>query len=217
MVSKMFSAAFAGLCVAAACGADEPARTPGAGNAVPFAGIASPAQNDERIQQWVKIDCDGLHECAKAAAAKATSEDVKAFAAKMVADHEKWAPLLKSKTTTSAYTPTPVAAAVVKDDGAARDGRLAYAPVDFVEVKRKVCARMKALGEKEMKALSGAEFDRAFLKAAKYGHEAALAGIAEVRGGASSELAQTLDQAKEGLTAHLRTAETLCKAEQTGR
>ena len=123
MVSKKFpAAAVAGLCLSSFGIADEPVRQPGVqvttprvqvqvgapGPDAPVApangalGIATPAQNDDRILQWVKIDCDALHECAKAAASRATGEDVKAFAAKMVADHEKWAPLFKSKTTVSA-------------------------------------------------------------------------------------------------------------------
>ena len=207
------AAAF-GWTVASVARAEDPQKEGPAGQALAVAGAISPAENDAKILQWLKIDCDALAQCAEFGEKHATDEQVKALARTVVKDHKAWCEACKAKTgeKTSAYVPAPRTAALVKDEGASRDGRAVYAPTDFVAVKQKVCDHMKSVGMKELKQLKGAEFDKAFLAAQAMGHEAAIASIDAVSGNASTELAAELKEAKAGLEKHLEAARELCKA-----
>ncbi|HVJ81568.1 MAG TPA: DUF4142 domain-containing protein [Planctomycetia bacterium] len=185
----------------------------------PATGVTTPAHNDAKILQWVKIDCEGIRECAELAAERTQNAEVKAFAQKVVDDHKRWEEACKQrhgdKVTAAYVNPEPrKIAEVVKDDGASRDGRLAYSPVDFVDVKKKVCSRMKDLGTKYMKELKAEDFDRAFLTHIQMAHEAAITGIDAVSGSASTELADSLKQGKTTLQEHLKAAENLNKPRQ---
>ena len=209
-----------GLVAWSTSGADD---TPPSGTDVAkAAGVVTPAENDARILAWLKTDCDSITKCAEDAVSRASSDDVKQYAQRVVDEHKKWHQTFKdfkkNDNRTSAYVPpADKTARVVQDDGASRDGRVAYSPTDFLDVKRKVCSHMEKVGEKAMKDLKGAEFDRAFIKHMEFGHEAAIASIDAVRGNASKELAENLDKAKEAMQSHLDKAKELCKAhKQTG-
>ena len=211
---------------AAACGmtfataavrAEDPAKDGAAHHALSVAGAITPAENDVKILQWLKIDCDALSECAEHCEKHATSEELKSFSRMVVQDHKAWCEACKAKLgdKVSAYVPGPKTATLIKDDGVSRDGRMAYAPTDFVAVKQKVCDHMKSVAMKAMKDLKGAELDKAYLSAAVMGHEAAIANIDAVSGNASAELAASLKEAKAGLQKHLDAAREMCKAHRT--
>lgn len=190
------------------------------------AGIPTPAENDVRILNWLQIDCECISTCAEKCQAKLTNPELKQAAEKVVADHKKWHDMFKNKygEKISAYPPTPRTglkdetatgertARVIKDDGAGRDGRLVYAPTDFVAVKRKVADHMQSVAEKAFSSVkSGEEFDNAFLHHMVMGHESAIASIDAVKGNASKELSSMLDQAREGLEGHLKMAKDMCE------
>lgn len=189
-------------------------------------GIISPQENDARIVRWLIPDQQAMIECSKMAQDRATRENVKLFAQKMVNDHssclEKLQTIRKEKTA-EADMPTRApevrvevdlkksGVLVTDSDGKQRDGKLFYQPTDFVKVKEDICNDMKSVMAKAMKDITGSEFERAYVMHMIAGHEALLASCKAVRKTASKELQVMLDQNIDKMNAHLKEARQLCE------
>lgn len=191
--------------------------------------IISPLENDRRITQWIILDVQGIVDCSKEAVDRSNNESVKQFAKTMMSEHKdciskleqlgsREDPAGKSErnppvTRIEDAKINPAKSGVLAKDeaGQLRDRKWLYRPTDFVEVKKDICERMKALMLKEMKQLSSSEFDAMYMKHMVFGHEALLASCQATRSTASSELQAQLDQNIEKLNAHLKQARDLCK------
>lgn len=192
-------------------------------------GILSSRENDRQIVRWLIPDQHGVIECSKLALEKSTNESVKQFARLMVTEHSSCLDKLEgiskhsstpgdvqqtSDTITNRKGDVKVDARrsgiLIRDEGTQRDNKIVYQPTDFVQVKVEVCDQMRALIAKEMKAMPGSEFDRAYMKHMVAGHEMNLASCKAVRKTASSELQTMLDQNIEKLNVHLKQARQLC-------
>jgi len=213
---------------------DEPVRSPTFqpkdGDKNSAVGIISPQQNDSRIARWLIIDQQAIVDCSKMAQERSTNDNVKQFAQMMVTEHNTCVDKLEAirkatDTATGSETRNnPVigrtdnavvdpkrAGVLVKDpEGKQRDGKLMYHPTDFVQVKEEVCKHMKATMAKEMKAITGSDFDRAYMMHIVAGHEAMLATCKAVRPTASKEFQAMLDQNIDKLTTHTKLARQLC-------
>ena len=189
-------------------------------------GIISPQENDRQIARWLITDQHAVIECSKMAQERSTNDNVKQFAQTMVTEHssclDKLEGIRKQAANTTDTAPATVgngkirvearrSGIVVKDeDGQQRDGKMVYHPTDFVQVKEEICNQMKATMAKEMKAMPGSEFDRAYMKHMVMGHEALLATCKVVRKTASKDMQAMLDQDIEKLNGHLKQARELC-------
>jgi len=213
---------------------DEPIRNPKfqqkEGDKNSAVGIITPQQNDSRIAHWLLIDQQAVVECSKMAQERATNENVKQFAQMMVTDHSACLDKLEAirkatpETTGSVNRNNSIisraenavvdpknAGVLIKDpEGKQRDGKLMYQPTDFVQVKEEVCKQMKATMAKEMKNITGSDFDRAYMMHIVAGHEALLASCKAVRPTASKEFQAMLDQNIEKMTTHAKQARQLC-------
>jgi len=201
-------------------------------------GVISPQENDRRIARWLAVDNDALQGCSEMAREHASNTDVKEFAKTVAADHKRFHDMLKKdvsasdskesavkhksdekhsdakhETTddkaTQAADDSEKTATLLKDEGQSRDGRLAYKPTDFLEVKEKVCHDLRAKAEKEFKELKGTEFDHAFLTHMIFGHEALLATIDAVQANAGESLQTTLKDLHQSAEKHLKEARRL--------
>jgi len=201
------------------------------GDTISSVGIISPEENDRRIVRWLIPDQQAVIECSKMAQERATNENVKQFAQMMVSEHNSCLDKLESirkrrSDSTEAAKPSlpPVTKAegaevdlkksgiVLRDeDGKQRDGKMVYHPTDFVKVKEEICNEMKSTMAKEMKSISGSEFDRAYVMHMVAGHEAILSSCKAVRKTASKELQAMLDQNIEKITNHLKQARQLAE------
>jgi len=193
-------------------------------------GIISPQENDARIARWLIVDEEIIVDSCKMAQDRATNDNVKQFAQLMVTEHnsclDKLNNLRKNHTSTtdSDNRHNPIigrtdntsvdpknAGILVKDPEAKhRDGKIMYHPTDFVQVKEEICKQMKDKVAKEMKAISGSEFDRAFMMHMVAGHQAMLASCKAVRSTASKDFQAMLDQNIEKLNSHIKQAQQLC-------
>lgn len=195
--------------------------------------IVTPIENDRRITQWIILDVQGIVDCSKEAMDRSSNESVKQFAKAMINEHKDCISKLeqlgsREDPATRSEKNAPVArieeakvnparsGVLTKDqNGELRDRKWVYRPTDFVEVKKDICDRMKALMMKEMKSLPAAEFDAMYMKHMVFGHEAILASCQATRSTASAELQAHLDQNIEKLNAHLKQARELCKQVST--
>lgn len=201
------------------------------GDKMSSVGIISPQENDSRIVRWLIPDQQTMVECSKMAQERATNDSVKQFAQTMVTEHSSCLDKLESmrKTTvnstdTEKPSTPPIARSentevdlkksgiVIRDaDGKQRDGKMVYYPTDFVKVKEEICNEMKSAMAKEMKAISGSDFDRAYVMHMVAGHEAMLASCKAVRKTASKDLQVMLDQNIDKMNDHLKQARQLCE------
>ena len=196
--------------------------------------IVSPVENDRRIARWIILDVQGIVDCSKEAVDRTTNETIKQFAQTMLTEHkdciskleqlssrdgtvnkvEKNAPIARLE---DAKVDPARAGILTKDEGGQlRDRKLVYRPTDFVEVKKDVCEKLKAVMMKEMKQIPANEFDAMYMKHMVVAHEAVLASCQATRSTASSELQAHLDQNIEKLNAHLNKARELCKQVSVG-
>lgn len=191
--------------------------------------IISPMENDRKIAQWIILDVQGIVDCSKEAVDRSSNDSVKQFAKAMINEHKDCISKLeqlgsREDPATKSEKNAPVAriedakvnparsAVLAKDEnGQLRDRKWIYRPTDFVEVKKDICERMKALMMKEMKSMPAAEFDAMYMKHMVIGHEALLASCQATRATASAELQAHLDQNIEKLNANLKQARDLCK------
>jgi len=193
-------------------------------------GIISPQENDARIARWLIVDQEVIVGASKMAQERATNDNVKQFAQMMVTEHSSSLDKLNNikknhtSTTDSDNRHNPIigrtdnttvdpknAGILVKDPEAKqRDGKMMYHPTDFVKVKEEVCKDIKDKLAKEMKNISGSEFDRAYMMHMLAGHEAMLASCKAVRSTASKDLQAMLDQNIEKLNSHIKQAQQLC-------
>ena len=188
-------------------------------------GMISPQENDARIVRWLIPDQQAMIECCKMAQDRASSENVKLFAQKMVTEHNSCLEMLQNirkERTADGEKPTIVqveksvvdlkkSGVLVRDtDGKLRDGKTFYQPTDFVKVKEDICDEMKSIVAKAMKDMTGSEFERAFIIHLVAGHEAILASCKAVRKTASKDLQLVLDRNIDKLNGHLKEARQLC-------
>jgi len=175
-------------------------------------GVITPQENDRRIARWLDVDNESMIACAHMAESHAHNSAVKDLARTLNAEHKRMQERLKAFThyevptanaqrTTEPVKPT---ATLLRDEGRSRDGRLTFAPTDFLQVKETVCKELRAKAEKEFENLKGAEFDHAFLAHMQIGHEAMLASLNAVRGGATQQLQVTLDEFRQTTEQHLK-------------
>lgn len=181
-------------------------------------GIISPQENDRRIARWLAVDNDSLRGCAEMAEDRTENTRIKDLARAIVAEHKRFHERLNAFTQTTAddinnkQVPAPSkTATLLKDDGRSRDGRVAFRPTDFLEVKETVCKELRSKAEKEFKDLKGAEFDNAFLAHMVFGHEAFIATLDAVKGDATQQLQTTLDDFRQVTDQHLKNVRNLRK------
>lgn len=181
-------------------------------------GIISPQENDRRIARWLAVDNDSLHGCAMMAEDRTENARIKELARAVVAEHKRFHERLNAFTQTTAddvnnkqTPPASKTATLLKDDGRSRDGRLAFKPTDFLDVKEAVCKEMRAKAEKEFKDLKGADFDNAFLAHMVFGHEALIATVDAVKGDATQQLQTTLNDFRQISEQHLKNVRNLRK------
>lgn len=213
---------------------DEPVRNPALqlkdGDKATSIGVISPQENDARIARWLMVDQQAIVDCCKIAQQQSGNENVKQFAQMMVTEHSSCLDKLEgirkahASATDSDNRSNPIigrsenavvdpkkAGVLVKDpEGKQRDGKLMYHPTDFVQVKEEICKQMKTKMAKEMKAITGSEFDRAFMMHMVAGHEAILASCQAVRPTASKDFQAMLDQNIDKLNNHIKLARQLC-------
>lgn len=181
-------------------------------------GIISPQENDRRIARWLAIDNDSLRACGEMVEEHSNNTRIKELAKAIVADHSRFHNRLNAFIQTTAddvngqKTPAPSkTATLLKDDGRSRDGRLAFRPTDFLEVKESVCKELRSKAEKEFKDLQGPEFDHAFLAHMVFGHEALIASVDAVKADATTQLQTTLEDFRQVSEQHLKNVRNLRK------
>lgn len=81
----------------------------------------------------------------------------------------------------------------------------------LVQIKREIAQRCLQNTEREMQALSGSEFDKAYIGHQAVLHGQMLAALQVYQQHASPQLAQTLAQAEQVTERHLQHAKQLCK------
>lgn len=179
------------------------------------------AGSDRILAGWMSAGCDSEVVLARVAVKRAQNSEVKRFAQRMVADHEKVAADLAPFVASDA---TPADAGTVKSEGskgakaaervtveASSDRSAGSMPeLDHLALIRELNERCLASQLKMFEATADADFDRVFMRA-QVGHHGRAAIMAEVFAEyASSELRPTLEQVAKGLRAHLEQANTLC-------
>lgn len=179
-------------------------------------GIISPQENDRRIARWLAVDNDSLRGCSEMAEEHSDNVRIKELARAIVADHKRFHERLNAFIQTvgvdgnnKSTTAPSKTATLLKDDGRSRDGRLAFTPTDFLEVKETVCKQLMAKAEKEFKDLKGTEFDHAFLAHMAFGHEALIASVDAVNGDATQTFQTTLNEFRQVSEQHLKNVQNL--------
>ncbi len=189
----------------------------------PPVGIISPQENDSRIARWLVVDNDAMIGCAELAENHGSNGEVKEFAHRIAVDHKRFREVFKTFTGTqlaarngTQQAATGNTAALLKDDGLSRNGRLVYRPTDFLEVKERVCNELHSKAEKEFRNLKGADFDRAFVTHMLFGHEAMVATLSTVKRDATATLQASLNEMEQMSQKHLQELRRLHKAHGAG-
>ena len=100
-------------------------------------------------------------------------------------------------------------AVLVHDYGTSRDSRMVFHPTDFLAIREDVFGHLNEIAKKEWEGLSGAEFDRLFLKHQILAHELLISTIQAIRPTASTELQSSLDRDLGKWKVHLQMARNL--------
>lgn len=178
-------------------------------------GMMTPQENDRRIIRWLDVDNKSIIECSQSVAGRSTRDDLKEFARTIVNDHDTFRNKLNAWSSQSTAQPAPqngqrdannsgvFSATLIKDDGAARAGKMLFQPTDFVSVKEKVCDKLHNDAKKYFEKLSADEFDRAYVVHMTMAHEALIASIDAVSGSATPELQAHLKELKDAAQHHL--------------
>jgi len=185
-------------------------------------GVVTPQENDRRIARWLDVDNESMIACTQLAESHAHNPAIKDLARTLNADHKRMQERLKAFTRYAvpaadverAAVPVNATATLLRDEGRSRDGRLTFAPTDFLQIKEIVCKELRAKAEKEFENLKGAEFDHAFMAHMQFGHEAMLANLNAVKGGASQQLQTTLDEFRQSTEQHLKNVRQLNQHQQ---
>jgi len=185
-------------------------------------GVITPQENDRRIARWLDVDNESMIACTHIAESHAHNSAIKDLARTLNADHKRIQERLKAFTryevpaanAERAAVPVNTTATLLRDEGRSRDGRLTFAPTDFLQVKEAVCKELRAKAEKEFENVKGAEFDHAFLAHMQFGHEAMLASLNAVKGGATQQLQTTLDEFRQTTEQHLKNVRQLNQHQQ---
>lgn len=195
----------------------------------PAARVVTPQENDHRIARWLIIDNRMIFDCAKLAKDRAERANVRSFAETLTADHQKCLDDLNSlsgkkapqdKTTDGSEKKAlgdnskdrSRTAVLVHDYGASRDSRMVFHPTDFLAIREDVFRHLNETTRKEWEGISGAEFDRAFLKHQILGHELLIATMQAIRPTASAELQSSIDRDLVKWKTHLQMARNLSDA-----
>jgi len=219
--------AIAALTAAGMVMATDDNRTPqkdgaAAARDVAALGVITPQENDRRIARWLDVDNESIIACTHVAESHAQTPAIKDLARTLNADHKRMQERLKAFTryelpapsADRAAAPVNTKATLLRDEGRSRDGRVAFAPTDFLQIKEAVCKELRAKAEKEFENLKGAEFDHAFLSHMQFGHEAMLASLNAVKGGATQQLQTTLDEFGQTTEQHLKNVRQLNQHQQ---
>ena len=226
------------MAVALASGTSAWAQRPGESLArtaqpsdLPASGVISPRENDSRIARWLEVDNKMVLECAKIGKERSADPDVRAFADFVTTEHKKCVDDLQAvakdkkddrvspaaardegdrKTLGDTSPDRRRTAVLIQDDGKSRASRMVFHPTDFVTVHEDVYKHLHSTMKKEWEAVSGQEFDRAFMKHQVMAHEMLLASMKSVRSNASAEMRKSLDAGIEKVTQHLKQARELC-------
>ena len=190
---------------------------------VPSVGVISAQENDRRLARWLSVDNNGMIGCAEWAADKTDNAEIKKLAGTIASHHKRIQETFN--TLISAQPPSlqpfrgavtaATTATLIRDDGATRNGQIAFRPTDFLDVKERVCNSLHQKAEREFRNLKNTEFDRSFVTHMLFAHEAMIETLEAVKGDATPAFQTQLADLEHAAQKHLTELQRLHKIQAT--
>jgi putative membrane protein len=159
---------------------------------------------DQQLANWLLVDNRGEIQLARVAQEKATCDEVKAFAKRMIDDHAKMVEKLQQFAGTGRST----------QQGDQRQGAQQsnqYGGLNFVRLKQQLGQQCVTSAERELEQKDGEEFDKCYIGMQLAMHMHMLDTLKVFSRYASPQLDQVIEEAEQTTEEHLEKAKELIK------